>query len=65
MGIQDMIQHIAAVLIGNTLSFVVIYTVYRATKIERMGFSADMLPLPLLLACLVPFGVVIWASSLL
>jgi len=50
---------VSAVLVGNALTVLVAYTVWRASKLERRGIGAKFLPLPLLLATLVPFAIVV------
>lgn len=68
MALETFVSTVAAVLIGNLFSAVLAYGLWRATKAERrLGVrnGGDLLPLPLLLAMLLPFGFVGWAATLL
>lgn len=68
MALESFIVTLAAVLVGNLLSGVVVYGLWRATKIERKFGVEDgsrFLPFPLLLAMLIPPGIVAWGASLL
>lgn len=68
MALEAFITTIAAVLVGNGLSMVVAYGIWRATRAERrLGVKngGDLLPTPLLIGMLVPFGIVGWAALLL
>lgn len=61
MDIIDFYRIVAAVLVGNSMTVLVVYVIWRATKLERFGLSSDFLPLPLLLAAIVPFAIVVVA----
>lgn len=58
MDIFDFYRIVAAVLVGNAFTILVAYAVWRATKLERRGIDAKFLPFPLIIAAIVPFGVV-------
>lgn len=68
MPIEEFIVIVTAVLVANVLSGVVLYGVWRATKIERkfgITNAGGFLPLPLLLAMCLPFGIGMWGALLL
>lgn len=61
MDIVDFYRIVAAVLIGNAFTFLVVYAVWRSTKLEKKGFNASFLPLPLVAIAIIPFAVVFFA----
>ena len=62
MDILDFARTAGAVILGNFLTLIVVYTVWRASKLEKAGLSADQLPFWLLLAVIIPFAVVAWSA---
>ena len=65
MDMQTFMAIVAAVLVGNAFTGLVVYTTWRATKAEKRGLPASSLPLGLLLITLVPFAIVIGSVALL
>jgi len=64
MSVDFFMRFVAAVFVGNMLTLVVVYGVWRAGRAEKkLGIrnGADALPLALLVAMIVPFAVTGWA----
>jgi len=58
MDVLTFYQAVAAVLVGNAFSALIFYVVWRSARLERHGLGAKDLPFGLIVACLVPFGIV-------
>lgn len=67
MTVPTFIITVAAVLLGNLLSGVLVYGLWRATRAEKNlgGNGLDALPLPLLLAMCAAPGIMLWGGLLL
>ena len=61
MDIVEFYRIVAAILIGNAFTLLVVYAVWRASKLERKGFNSSFLPFPLLASAIIPFAIVFFA----
>lgn len=65
MSVEMFYATIGAVLMGNGLTAIFAYILWRARNLKRQGLDASHLPLPIILLALIPCGALFLAGMLL